>query len=274
MKTIELTPEEIEMIETKRSKEEAEKIRIKNELDAYVENKKAEIQNKFALIQKRYSDCNEVIEEAFSHCPKNEWNLLKRDITISDSIYQKCGVGILEKMEYTQTIYELESSDKIFKITASHHTVWENKTSYFAKQIDKGVKLFVFCLRGNAGDLNFKYKQKPYSDIKTILKKIEEIREKQREVEKEKIKQASAVDNAVKTLQNMYPDAIVEKTREWIHNKFNPSEGKTADLINITLLNQTKVSFIVYPDGILSRKSLILPKEKTQFDLLTALNNL
>ena len=261
MKTINLTPAELELIQVKRQQEElaAKEAEAKNQVAIENEIKRAEIQ-----VQGYLKKDTEQVKAA------KEFAALvvgsKVVIETKDRQYTVAyGGKTIKVIDYTETSAHLTLNG--YTIQVKEHIVY-GKWSY--RGSSKGYKMYV-----SGTGIDYKTSQRGYKNGKKVVELIEETIEQRNAQELYKNKQKNAVETAVANLMEQFPTAKVESGRGCRINPYASASNRYTeyDKIDVTLENGVQVEYQVYADGTLSRMKVSFPNNDTM-NLLSELNNM
>ena len=271
MKTLELTPAELKMIEIAREKEALENkekaakkaIQLEKDIQAH--------ELSIAKLLAEYKAQNQAAKQYFVQFPKEAeiMNLAKsREFKLtgdytnpenpSENNWER---EVLWSKTVTYTDCQILFKSNV--IYVREHIVYSS--SYSARGTNKGWKMSI-----NSDD-------KKYTRVSTVVAKIEdEIKVKEAAVKAVEAKK-SALQTAMDKLTKEFPEAKIamdhdyEKT--WSRGAMKTDWNNRFDVINVTLTNGIIVSYKVYGSGQLSRRSITMPKIQDEFELLNQLSN-
>lgn len=271
MKTLELTPAELKMIEIAREKEALEN---KEKAAKKAMQLEKDIQAQEAGIAKllaEYKAQNQAAKEYFGAFPKEAeiMNLAKSkefkltgDYTNpenpSENNWER-EVLWSKTVTYTDCQILFKSNVVYVREHIVYSSTWSSRGS------KKGWKMSI------GSD------SKMYTRVSTVVTKIEdEIKERNAKAQAV-INKKSALQNAVDKLTKEFPEAKIamdhdyEKT--WSRGALKTDWNNRFDVINVTLTNGIIVSYKVLLTGDLIRRSITMPKIQDEFELLNQLSN-
>ena len=261
MKTIELTPAELEMIQLKREQEE---LAVKEK----AAQKQIAIEKEIArttLCVKGYMDKSaqqvEAAEEFAKLIPTATYHVDKIERTVN-----ACYDGeVVETLKYTESNAYLTLNE--YKISVNEHTVY-SKWNY--RGSSKGYKMYV-----SGPGIDYKTSNRGYKNAKKVIELIEDTIEAKKAQELHKNKQRNAVATAVANLTEQFPTAKIVSGRGCKINPYgSPSNRYTEyDEIVVTLENGIQVNYRVYAHGELQRTDLKFPSHSAA-ELLFQLNEM
>lgn len=271
MKTLELTPAELKMIEIAREKEAIEnkekEARKAMQLEKDIQAHEAGIGKLLA----EYKGQNIAAKEYFGAFPKGAelMNLAKsREFKLtgdytnpenpSENNYER---EVLWSKTVTYTDCQILFKSRV--VYVREHIVYSS--SYSSRGTNKGWKMSI-----GSDD-------KKYTRVSTVVTKIEdEIKVKEDAVKAVEAKK-SALQNAVDKLTKEFPEAKIALDyahgQTWSRGAMKTDWNDRFDVINVTLTNGIIVSYGVSGSGQLIRRSIIMPKIQDEFELLNQLSN-
>lgn len=261
MKTIELTPAELELIQVKRQQEELAAQEKAAQKQLAIEKEIA----RTTLYVKGYMDKNaqqvKAAGEFALQIPTAGFHIDECERTVSVTY----GGEVVETLKYTErTPYMLLNG---YKISTTEHIVY-NKWNY--RGSSKGYKMYV-----SGPGIDYKTSNRGYKNAKKVVELIEDTIEAKKAQELYKNKQRNAVETAVANLTEQFPNAKINSGRGCKINPYGtPSNRYTEyDEIVVVLENGIEVKYRVYENGELSRTDLRFPNtDATQ--LLSQLNEM
>ena len=271
MKTLELTPAELKMIEIAREKEALENkekaakkaIQLEKDIQAH--------ELSIAKLLAEYKAQNQAAKQYFVQFPKEAeiMNLAKsREFKLtgdytnpenpSENNWER---EVLWSKTVTYTDCQILFKSNV--IYVREHIVYSSP--YSSRGSNKGWKMSI-----GSDD-------KKYTRVSTVVTKIdEEIKAKEDAVKAVEAKKSS-LQTAVDKLTKEFPEAKIamdhdyEKT--WSRGAMKTDWNNRFDVINVTLTNGIVVSYKVYGSGQLGRRSITMPKIQDEFELLNQLSN-
>lgn len=154
-----------------------------------------------------------------------------------------------------------------YKVRVAKHFTYKSYRS-----VDNGYKMFI------SGDgIDYNRNNRPYAKAKTVHEvftdAIKSIQEKKELQEKKK----NALSTTFEKMKLLYPNAKIVEGYDFEKN-YNPRKygyGERYDTITITLPNNITITYRVYSDGSLSRKSISFPSNgPDQWKILEKLNSI
>lgn len=272
MKTLELTPAELEMINLKREQEAL----AKKEADA----KKAlqlekDIRDKQAYIAKvKVNDQAQVdaVKDYLAGFKDAQYTLNVKtwDETVvikGEYIDPEHKDNNYERHIEWQDTFERQSAKIVYKgysIRVEEQIVYSSKWS--SRGTSNGFKMYV-----SGPGIEWKEERRALVRVSKAKEKIETAIEMIQAEEDYKNKQKGALQLTVDKFQSEYPDAEVSTDKGWERGYGRNADGITYDMVRIKFANGASIAYRVYADGSLSRVSFNLPASK---DEATFRNNL
>jgi hypothetical protein len=261
MKTIELTPAELEMIQLKREQEELaaqEKAALRQ---IAIEKEIA----RATLYVKNYMDRSaqqvKAAEEFAKLIPTATYHVDKTERTVN-ACYDR---EVVETLKYTESNAYLML--KGYKISVTEHIVY-NKWNY--RGSSRGYKMYV-----SGPGIDYKTSNRGYKNGKKVVELIEDTIEARKAQELYKNKQRNAVETAVANLTEQFPNARINSGRGCKINPYGSASNRYTeyDEIVVVLENGIEVKYRVYENGELSRMDLRFPNANAT-QLLSQLNEM
>lgn len=274
MKTLELTPAELKMIEIAREKEaianKEKEVKKAMQLEKDIQAKEAQIGKLLA----QYKGQNIAAKEYFGAFPKgaelmNLAKSMKFEVTGDYTNPENPKENNYEReILWTKTV-NYTDCQILFKsnvIYVREHIVYSS--SWSSRGTNKGWKMSI-----NSDD-------KKYTRVSTVVTKIEDEIKAKQDAEKAKEAKKNALQNAVDAFTQRYPDAKITTDyaygKTWKRGAMHTNYDDRYDVVRIQLLNGVAVSYRVYGDGSLSRLLIDIPNVKptieAQFGLLDSLS--
>jgi len=257
---LELTKEELELIQAKRQEEEKKAEARKAQIQSDIDKRLADIA--------KYRDADDkqiAATLAFAKELGSRWSVQSTKRPEKVRVYDNGEVVWEESFEReTATIWYGK-----FYVNVQEHIVYSS--SWSRHGTNKGFKMYL-----GGPEVDYKYNSKPLSNAKTINKKVDEVIEAGiAKIEAQK-KQLTAVESTIAKMKEMYPEAEVTSDKGWYQpSSYNRrAQGYAFDQVHIKLANGIKISYRVYPDGSLGRQSINFGGNGNQWDLLNQLNGL
>ena len=271
MKTLELTPAELKMIEIAREKEALENKEKAAKKAMQLEKDIQAHELSIGKLLAEYKAQNQAAKEYFGAFPKEAelMNLAKsREFKLTG--------------DYTNPENPSENNWE-------REVIWSKTVTYTDCQIlfksnviyvrDHIVYSSTWSSRGSSKGwkMSIGSDSKMYTRVSTVVAKIEdEIKAKEAAVKAVEAKK-SALQTAMDKLTKEFPEAKIamdhdyEKT--WSKGAVRTDWNDRFDVINVTLTNGIIVSYRVFGSGQLSRRSITMPKIQDEFELLNQLSN-
>jgi hypothetical protein len=261
MKTIELTPAELELIQVKRQQEElaAQEAAVQNQLAIEKEIARVKLQVE-GYIKKEAQQVKAAAEFALQ-IPSSILHINSRDLEAKATYKSE----VVETIKYQEEVAHLTIGE--YKVSVREHIVY-GKYSY--RGSSKGYKMYV-----SGKGIDYKTENRGYKNTQKVVELIEETVEAIKAQELYKNKQRNAVQNAVANLTEQFPNAKINSGRGCKINPYStPSNRYTEyDEIVVVLENGIEVKYRVYENGELSRTDLRFPNSNAT-QLLSQLNEM
>lgn len=261
MKTIELTPAELELIQVKRQQEELAAQEKAAQKQLAIEKEIARVAESVEGYKRKNAQQVKAAEEFAQLIPSAEYRVEKvqRNVTIT-----RFGETIDTLTYEEKTPYMLLNG---YKISITEHIVY-NKWNY--RGSSKGYKMYV-----SGPGIDYKTSNRGYKNAKKVVELIEDTIEAKKAQELYKNKQRNAVETAVANLTEQFPNAKINSGRGCKINPYGtPSNRYTEyDEIVVVLENGIEVKYRVYENGELSRTDLRFPSHSPA-ELLFQLNEM
>ncbi len=261
MKTIELTPAELEMIQVKREQEElaAKEAAAKKQLA--IEKEIARATQHVEGYKSKNAQQVKAAEEFAKLIPTATYHVDTAERTVN-AYYSS---EVIETLTYVEsTPYMMLNG---YRISIAEHVVhkqWNYRGS------SKGYKMYV-----SGPGIDYKTSNRGYKNTKKVVELIEDTIEARKAQELHKNKQRNAVATAVANLTEQFPTAKIISGRGCKINPYgSPSNRYTEyDEIVVTLENGIQVNYRVYENGQLQRIDLKFPSHSAA-ELLFQLNEM
>ena len=261
MKTIELTPAELELIQVKRQQEElaAQEAAVQNQLAIEKEIDRVKLQVEGYI--KQEAQQVKAAGEFALQIPSSILHINTRDLEANASYKGE----VVDTIKYQEQVAYLTIGE--YKVSVKEHIVY-SKFSY--RGSSRGYKMYV-----SGQGIDYKTENRGYKNTQKVVELIEETIQRREAQELHKNKQKNAVETAVANLIEQFPTAKIVAGRGYKFNHHaSPSNRYTDyDAIDVTLENGIEIEYRVYSDGQLSRMDLRFPKHSTA-ELLSQLNNM
>lgn len=271
MKTLELTPAELKLIEITREKEALAKAEAAAKKAMQLEKDIQAHEAGIAKLLAEYKAQNQAANEYFKAFPKEAelMNLAKsREFKLTGDYTnpENPSENNWEREVLWSKTVNYTDCQILFKsnvVYVREHIVYSS--SWKSRGTNKGWKMSI-----NSDD-------KKYTRVSTVVTKIEdEIRVKEAAVKAVEAKK-SALQNAVDKLTKEFPEAKIALDyahgQTWSRGAMKTDWNDRFDVINVTLTNGIIVSYGVSGSGQLIRRSITMPKIQDEFELLNQLSN-
>ena len=261
MKTIELTPAELELIQVKRQQEElaAQEAAVQNQLA--IEKEIARVKLQVEGYIKQEAQQVKAAGEFALQIPSSILHINTRDLEANASYKGE----VVDTIKYQEQVAYLTIGE--YKVSVKEHIVY-SKFSY--RGSSRGYKMYV-----SGQGIDYKTENRGYKNTQKVVELIEETIQRREAQELHKNKQKNAVETAVANLMEQFPIAKVESGRGYKINHYaSPSNRyQEYDKIDVTLENGIQVEYRVYENGELTRMNLKFPSHNAT-DLLSQLNEM
>ena len=261
MKTIQLTPAELELIQVKRQQEElaAQEATVKNQLA--IEQEIARVKLQVDGYVKQNAQQVKAAGEFALQMPSSILHIDTREL--SDNVSYNGEVH--ENVKYQQQVAHMTIGD--YKISVKEHMVY-SKYSY--RGSSRGYKMYV-----SGQGIDYKTENRGYKNAKKVVELIEDTIEEIKAKEVHANKQKNAIQTAIAELTQQFPDATIKQERGYkINYHSSPSNRyQEYDKLIVVLKNEIVIEYQVYSNGQLSRIGITFPQHETM-ELISMLNNL
>jgi len=273
MKTLELTPAELEMIKINREKAElaAKEAAAKKQVQL-----EKDIAGRKELMQKTMKMDADQVKATQDFCnslgagykleiaTREEKVIVTGDYTNPED---PASDGYRREIVW-QDAFNRQSAKIVYKgysIRVEEQIVYSSK--WASRGTSNGFKMYV-----SGPGLNWKDESRAYTRITTVKAKIKDAIDSIKAEEDYKNKQKGALQLTVDKFQSEYPDAEVSTDKGYERGYGRSyADGITYDKVSIKFANGASIAYRVYADGSLSRVSFNLPASK---DEATFRNNL
>jgi nitrogen regulatory protein PII len=235
MTQVELTQEELDLIQAKRDQQAAKDQQKLDRINADIVKAKANIARRQEEDKKQNAAAR-----AFQKELGEGWEEQTKEEERTEKVY--LGMEVMWSETYTDCRVYLVNGN--YKVHVNEHTVYSGT---WGRGNNKGYKMFV-----SGPEIEWAYSQKALSKAATVNKKVQEAIDTINAREEAKKKKASVVETAVHDLQVAYPTAKVLATRDWTRG-YSTRVYREYDKITIGFTNGIQVTYEVYSDGRLSR---------------------
>jgi len=261
MKTIELTPAELELIQVKRQQEElaAQEAAVQNQLA--IEKEIARVNLQVEGYIKQEAQQVKAAGEFALQMPSVGFHVDTRDLE-AKATYKSEVVDTIKYQE--QVAYMLKDG---YKISVREHIVYSR---YGGRGRSQGYKMYV-----TGPGIDYKTSNRGYKNTKKVIELIEDTIESIKAKELFIAKQKGAVESTVAKLTQEFPKAKVISSRGCKINPYgSPSNRYTEyDKVEVKLPNGVNIEYRVHSDGYMERLGITYPKHDTM-ELISMLNNL
>ena len=263
MKTIQLTPAELELIQVKRQQEElaTQEATVKNQLA--IEKETARVKLQVDGYVKENAQQVKAAGEFALQMPSSILHIDTREL--SDNVSYNGEVH--ENVKYQQQVAHMTIGD--YKISVKEHIVYSH-SRYSYRGSSRGYKMYV-----SGQGIDYKTENRGYKNAKKVVELIENTIE---EIKAKKVyanKQKNAIQTAIAELTQQFPDATIKQERGYKTNYHSSPSNRYQeyDKLIVVLKNKIVIEYQVYSDGQLSRIGITFPKHET-IELISMLNNM
>lgn len=239
MTQIELSQEELDLIQAKREEEAAKEQQRHDKIQADVLKGKANIARRQEEGRKQNAAARAFLKEL-----GEGWEERAREEERTERVY--CGLEVMWSEVYTDCRLYFVKGD--YRVHVNQHTVYSGA---WGRGTDKGYKMFV-----SGPKIEYGYSQKALSKAATVNKKVQECIDQINAIEVAKKKKASAVETAVSDLKMKFPEAVVTAFRDWTRG-YGKSAYREYDKLVVKLKNGIELHYEVYSDGRLNRLNVL-----------------
>jgi len=261
MKTIELTPAELELIQVKRQQEElaAQEAAVQNQLA--IEKEIARVKLQVDGYVKQNAQQVKAAGEFALQIPSSTLHIDTREL--SDNASYKGEV--VDTIKHQEQVAYLTIGE--YEISVKEHVVY-SKHSY--RGSSRGYKMYV-----SGPGIDYKTSNRGYKNTQKLVELIDNTIEEVKAQELYKNKQRNAVEAAVANLTRQLPKAIITASRGCKINHYGtPSNRYTEyDKIEVRLANGITMAYRVWEGGEMERMSIAYPNLDTM-ELISVLNNI
>lgn len=262
MKTIELTPAELELIQSKRQQEElaAQEAAVKRQRQ--IDQEIARLKTYYQENATKQNEQTAAAREFAKSIPGGE---LKTNSTKQTKVVTYGSDEVVETIPYFDIVSYIMLNG--YKIDVREHIVY---TKWGRGGRSQGYKMYV-----SGTGIDYKTSNRGYKNTKKVVELIEDTIEATKAKELHNNKQRNAVATAVANLTEQFPTAKINTGRGCKVNPYgSPSNRYTEyDEIVVVLENGIQVNYRVYSDGELTRMDLRFPNTNAT-ELLSQLNNM
>jgi len=261
MKTIQLTPAELELIQVKRQQEEsnAQKAAVQNQLA--IEKEIARVKLQVDGYIKQEAQQVKAAGEFALQMPSSTLHVDTRDLE-SKVTYNG---ELVDTIKYQEQVAYLTIGK--YKVSVKEHIVY-SKYSY--RGSSRGYKMYV-----SGQGIDYKTENRGYKNAKKVVELIEDTIEEIKAKEVHANKQKNAIQTAIAELTQQFPDATIKQERGYKTNYYSTASNRYQeyDKLVVVLKNKIVIEYQVYSDGQLSRLNIAFPKHET-VELISMLNNM
>jgi hypothetical protein len=240
MTHIELSQEELDLIQAKRDQEAAKEKQKQDRIQADIVKGKAEVRKRIEENEKQHAAARAFLKELGAG-----WEEQMTEEERTQRVYWGQEV-VWSEAWMDRRIYLTNGK---YRVSVTKHTVYSNS---WHRGTDKGYKMFV-----SGPEIEYAYAQKALSKAATVNKKIQDCIETINAREEHKKKKLSAVETAVGDLKMKFPEATVTAHKDWTRGYSNRNPYREYDKIVVKLPNGIEISYEAYADGSLSRKDVL-----------------
>lgn len=240
MTHIELSQEELDLIQAKRDQEAAKEQQKQDRIQADIVKAKANIARRMGEDREQNAAARAFLKEL-----GEGWVEQTREEERTERVYW--GLEVVWSETYTDCRVYFEKGK--YRVHVNKHTTYSNAWS---RGTDKGYKMFV-----SGPEIEYGYSQKALSKAATVNKKVQDCIETINAREEMKKKKASAVEMAVLDLKEKFPTATVIAIRDWTRGYSSKNAYREYDKVTVSFPNGININYEVYADGRLSRLSVL-----------------
>ena len=239
MTQIELSQEELDLIQAKREEEAAREKVKQDRIQADIAKAKASIAKRLEESKKQNAAA-----EAFRKELGEGWTAHTESQKSTERVYW--GGEVVWEETYSYDNVSLKKGE--YAVSVYMHTTY---SSAWSRGNNKGYKMFL-----SGPDVEYAYRQKALSKAATVNKKVQECIDAINAREERKKNKQTAVQTAVSDLQMKFPEAVVTAFKDWTrgHSK---SGYREYDKLVVKLKNGIELHYEVYSDGRLGRLNVL-----------------
>jgi hypothetical protein len=261
MKTIQLTPAELELIQVKRQQEElaAQEAAVQNQLA--IEKEIARVKLQVEGYIKQEAQQVKAAGEFALQIPSSILHIDTRELAANASYKGE----VVDTIKYQEQVAYLTIGE--YKVSVKEHIVY-SKFSY--RGSSRGYKMYV-----SGQGIDYKTNNRGYKNTQKVVELIQDTIEEVKAKEAHVNKQKNAVATAIAELTQQFPNATVNHQRGY-HTNYHASPSnryQEYDKLVVALNNGIVIEYRVYENGQLSRLNITFPQHETM-ELISALNNL
>lgn len=238
MTHIELSQEELDLIQAKRE-EEAAREKVKQD------RIQADIVKGKANIARRLEQSKKQVEAAYAFQKElgESWTAHTDSHKSTERVYW--GGEVVWEETYNYDNVHLENGK--YKVRVDMHTIY----SSWGRGTEKGYRMFL-----SGPDVDYRYTQKALKKADTLNKKVQECIDAINAREEHKQKKMTAVQTAVSDLKMKFPEAEVTAFKDWTRG-YGKSAYREFDKLVVKLKNGIELQYEVYSDGRLNRLNVL-----------------
>ena len=239
MTQIELSQEELDLIQAKRE-EEAAREKVKQDRIA------TDIVKAKANVAKRLEESKKqkAAAESFQKELGEGWTAHTESQKSTERVYW--GGEVVWEETYAWDNVSLKNGE--YTVSVYIHTVYG---SSWGRGTNKGYKMFL-----SGPDIEYAYRQKALSKAATVNKKVQECIEAIKAREEHKKNKQTALQTAVSDLKMKFPEAEVTAFKDWTRG-YGKSAYREYNKLVVKLKNGIEVHYEVYSDGRLNRLNVL-----------------
>lgn len=239
MTQIELSQEELNLIQAKREQEAAKEQQKQDKIQVDIIKAQSEVRKRLEENQKQNAAARAFLKEL-----GEGWE----ESMIEDERNQRAYWGSEEVWSEQWFDCRVYLTKGKYKVHVNKHTVYNG----WRGGADKGYKMFV-----SGPGIEYGYSQKALSKAATVNKKVQDCIDTINAREEAKRKKLSAVETAVQDLKMKFPEAAVTSFKDWTRGYSNKNPYREFDKIVVKLPNGIEINYEVYSDGRLNRLSVL-----------------
>lgn len=241
MTQIELSQEELDLIQAKREEEAAREKQKQDRLAAEIAKGKANIARRLEQSKKQ-------VEAAYAFQKElgESWTAHTDSHKSTERVYWDWGGEVVWEETYSYDNVSLKKGK--YTVSVYMHTTY---SSTWGRGTNKGYKMFL-----SGPDVGYAYEQKALSKAATVNKKVEECIEAIRVREEHKKQKASALETAVSDLKMKFPEAEISAFKDWTRG-YGKSAYREYNKLVVKLKNGIELQYEVYSDGRLNRLNVL-----------------
>lgn len=240
MTQIELSQEELDLIQAKRDQEAAKEQQRQDKIQADIAKAKANIARRQEEDRKQNAAAR-----AFQKELGEGWEERTRVEERTEKVYS----GLVAVWSETYTDCRVYFEKGKYKVHVNMHTVYSGT---WGRSNEKGYKMSV-----SGPEIEYGYSQKALSKAATVNKKVQDCIETINAREENKKKKASAVETVVADLKEKFPTATVVAIKDWTRGYSSKNAYREFDKVTVSFPNGINMNYEVYSDGRLNRLSVL-----------------